>query len=100
MKSIESRLHLKRRLYRFQLKRGLFISEYMNNYKNLLADLVNVDVETKDKAVILMNFLLDEEYVTFVLTLIMIKKTLNYSVVSDALTNYKVRRKNKQFFFK
>ena len=63
-KSIESRLHLKRRLYRFQLKRGLSISEHMNNYTKLLADLFNIDVkiEEEDKAVILLNSLPAEEY--------------------------------------
>jgi len=57
-------LHLKRRLYRFQLKRGLSIDEHMNNYTKLLAYLVNVDVEIKkeDKAIILLNSLPDEEY--------------------------------------
>ena len=43
-KSIETRLHLKRRLYRFQLNRRLSIDDHMNNYMKLLANLVNVDV--------------------------------------------------------
>ena len=30
-KSIENSLHLKRRIYRFQLKKGISISEHMNN---------------------------------------------------------------------
>jgi len=72
MKSIEFRLLLKRRLYRFQLKKGLSIAEHMNNCTKLLADLVNVDVdiEEEDKALVLLNSLPDEEYETFVLTLI------------------------------
>ena len=51
-KSIESQLLLKRRLYRFQLKKRLSIAEHMNNYTKLLTDLVNVDVniEEEDKA--------------------------------------------------
>jgi len=55
MKSIESRLFLKRRLYHFQLKKGLSIAEHMNNYIKLLTDLINVDVDIKkeDKALIL-----------------------------------------------
>ena len=48
-KSIESRLHLKRRLYRFQLKKGLSISEHMNDYTKLFTDLVNVDVDIKEE---------------------------------------------------
>jgi len=49
MKSIESRLQLKRRLYRFQMKRGLFIDEHMYIYTKLLTDLVNVDVKIDEK---------------------------------------------------
>ena len=52
-KCIESLLLLKRRLYRFQMKRELTIDEHMNSYTKLLIDLVNVDVKIKeeDKAV-------------------------------------------------
>jgi len=61
-KSIESQLLLKRRLYRFQLKKGLSIAEHMNNYTMLLIDLVNVDVDIveEDKTLILLNSLPDE----------------------------------------
>ena len=40
-KIIESRLQLKS----FQMKRGLSVDEHMNNYTNLLTDLVNVDIK-------------------------------------------------------
>ena len=61
----------------------------MNNYTKFLADLVNVDVEIKeeDKAIFLLNSLPDEEYATFVLTLINDKQTLNYNDVSTVLVN-------------
>ena len=97
-KSIESCLQLKRRFYCFQLKRGLSIDEYMNNYTNkLLTDLVNVDVkiEVEDKTLILLNALPDEEYETFTLTLINGKQIFIYSDVSPALVNYEVRRQDK-----
>ena len=70
----------------------------MNNYIKLLTDLVNVDVAIKeeDKALILLNSFPDEEYETFILTLINNKQTLNCSDVSAALVNYEVRRKDKQ----
>jgi len=50
----------------------------MNDYTKLLTDLVNVDVDIKeeDKALILLNSLPDEEYETFVLTLINGKQSL------------------------
>jgi len=46
-------LHLKRRLYRLQLKE-IFIGDHMNNYTNLLPDLANVDevIKDQDKALI------------------------------------------------
>ena len=44
----------------------------MNDYTKLLTDLVNVDmdIEEEDKALILLNSLPDEEYETFVFTLV------------------------------
>jgi len=73
-------LYLKERLYRFQLKRRLVIDDHMNNYTKLLAGLVNMDVVIKeeDKTLIFLNSLSDEEYETFILTLINGKKSLNY----------------------
>ena len=85
----------KRRLHRFQMKRGHSIEEHMNSYTKLLTDLVNVDVKSdeEDKAVILLNFLPKEEYETFILTSINEKKFLNYNEVAAALVNYEVRRR-------
>ena len=62
-------MQLKRRLYRFQVKRGLSIDKHMNNYTKVLTDLINMDVkiDEEDKAVILLNSLPDEEYETFTL---------------------------------
>ena len=62
-----SRLHLKRKLYHFQLNRVFSIDEHMNNYTKFLSDLinVNVEIEEEDKAVILLNSLPDEEYETY-----------------------------------
>ena len=71
-KSVENCLHLKRRFYYFQLKRETFISDHINIYVMLLADLANVNVmiEDEDKALILLSSLPDERDETFVLTLI------------------------------
>ena len=46
-----------------------------------------------------MNSLPDEEYKTFVLTLINGRKSLNYNDVSAGLINYEVRRQDKQSSF-
>ena len=69
-KSIENWLHLKRRLYCFQLKKEISISNLMNNYTRLLADLTNVVevIKDEDKALILLRSLPGEEYETFILT--------------------------------
>jgi len=58
-KSIKSRLQLKRRLYRFQMKLGCSIDGHMNSYTKLPTDLVYVDVKIDEKynAVILLNSL-------------------------------------------
>jgi len=45
----ENRLHLKRKRYHFQLKKGISIDELINNYAKFLADLANVDEVVKDK---------------------------------------------------
>ena len=98
IKSIENHLHLMRRLYSFQLKRGISISEHMNNYMKLLADLAYVDmvIEEEDKALILLSSLPDEDYETFILTLINGKQSLNYNEVSSTLVNHELRRKDKE----
>jgi len=57
---------------------------------------MDVEIEEEDKVMILLNSLLDEQYKTFVLILINGEKILNYSNVSAALINYKIRKKNKQ----
>ena len=98
-KSIENWLHFKRRLYCFQLKKRISISEYINNYTKLLVDLTNMDEVFKDenKALILLSSLSDEEYEKFVLTLINDKLSLSYNDVSAALVNHEVRKKDKEF---
>ena len=53
-KSVENRLHLKMKLYHFQLKGEISISDHINNYTKLFTDLTNLDVaiEDEDKALI------------------------------------------------
>jgi len=97
-KSIENRLHLKRRLYHFQLKGEIFISDHINNYMKLLTNLINLDVviDDEDKALTLLSYLPDARYETFVLILINERTSLNYSEVIIALLNLEFRRKDKE----
>ena len=80
MKSVENHLYLKRRMYHFKLKRGASISDHINTYMKLLADLANVDVviEKEDKALTLLSSLPDEGYETFVLILKNERTSLKY----------------------
>jgi len=96
-KSIDNSLYLKRRFYHFQLKKGISIGECMNNYTKLLTDLANVNVviEKEDKTLVLLSSLLDEDYESFVLSLINGKQILNYNEVSSALVNHELKRKDK-----
>ena len=48
-KSTENRLHLKRRFYRFQLKKKISIGGHIDNCTKLLAYLANVDEMIKDE---------------------------------------------------
>ena len=57
---------------------------------------MEVYIEEEDKALIFLNSLPDEEYETFVFTLINGRQSLNYNDASAALINYEVRRKDKQ----
>jgi len=93
-------LHLTRRLYRFQLKRGTSISDHINIYTKLLTNLANLNVviEDEDKSLILLSFFTDEGYETFVLTLINGKTSLSYSEVTIALMNFELKRKDNECF--
>ena len=103
-KSVENCLHLKRRIYHFQLKGEISISDHINNYMKLLADLTNLDVviEDEDKALILLSSLPVEKcetfvgYETFVLTLINERTSLSYSEVITALMNLELKRTDKE----
>ncbi|GFS36820.1 hypothetical protein Acr_00g0048190 [Actinidia rufa] len=44
-KSVENRLYLKKKLFRFQYKQGTSMNEHLNNFNKILADLQNLDVE-------------------------------------------------------
>ena len=70
----------------------------MNNYMKFLADLANVDlvIEEEDKVLILLSSLLNEDYETFILTLINGKQSLSYNEVSSALVNHKLRKEDKE----
>ena len=60
-KSVENRLYLKKKLFRFQYHVGISMSKHLNDYNKILANLQNLEVEIKDmdKALLLLNSLPD-----------------------------------------
>ena len=83
----------------FLVEEGISISNHINTYTKLLADLaiVAVAIEEEDKALILLSSLPDKGYETFVLTLINGKTSLKYSELTTALVNLELRRKDKEY---
>lgn len=70
----------------------------MNTLMKLLTDLANVGEKISDeyKALVLLSSLSDDEYETFVLTLINRRSALKFNEVAAALFAYDERRKDKQ----
>ena len=93
-KSIENQLHLKKRFYQFKMKRGVSIREHVNNFTKLLSDMANVDiiVEDEDKAMLLLCSLPEDDFGTFVLTMINERTTVSYKEVTSALVNFELRK--------
>jgi len=70
----------------------------MNNCTKLLTDLANVDkmIKEEENLLIMLIYLLDDEYETFILILINDKLSLSYYEVSAALVNHESKRKDKE----
>ncbi|KAK0597034.1 hypothetical protein LWI29_021128 [Acer saccharum] len=61
-KSLENRLYLKKKLFRFTYVPGMSINNHINMFNKILADLLNLDehFSEEDKALLLINSLHDE----------------------------------------
>lgn len=94
-KSVENRLYLKKKLFRFQFKKGTPMIEHLNNFNKILADLQNLDVEfiDEDKALLLLNSL-PESYEHLTTTLLYGKDEVKFVDVSNALVNNEYRKKD------
>ena len=82
------------------MKREVYISDHIKTYTTLLTDIANVDVTIgdEDKVLILLSFLPNEGYETFVLTLINERTSLSYVEVTTTLVKLKLRRKDNVSF--
>ncbi|KAK0583590.1 hypothetical protein LWI29_038519 [Acer saccharum] len=94
-KSIENRLYLKKKLFRFQYKKGISMIEHLDNYNKILVDLQNLDVEIsdEDKALLLLNSL-PETYEHLTTTLLYGKDEVKFIDVSNALVNNEYQKKD------
>ena len=94
-KSVENRLYLKKKLFRFQFKQGTSMHEHLNAFNKILADLQNLDVEIddEDKALLLLNSL-PNTYEHLTTTLLYGKDEIKFNDVSNALMNNEVRKKD------
>ncbi|XP_020266969.1 uncharacterized protein LOC109842514 [Asparagus officinalis] len=79
-KNIENQLHLKKIFYQFKMNRGVSIREHVNNFTKLLSDMANVDimVDDEDNAMLLLCSLSEDDYGTFVLTMINGRTIVSY----------------------
>ena len=60
-KSMENAHYLKKKLFRFDFKKGISINKHLNSFNKILVDLKNLDVTNADddKALLLLNSLLE-----------------------------------------
>lgn len=96
-KSIGNRLYLKKELFRFQFKTGNSLSEHLNDYNKILADLQNLDVKIndEDKTVLFLNSLPDT-YDHLTTTLLYGKDEIKFDDVCNALINNEFQKKDQQ----
>ncbi|KAK5773311.1 hypothetical protein PVK06_049617 [Gossypium arboreum] len=96
-KSLENRLYMKKKLYRFTYAPGMSMNDHVNSFNKILADLLNLDekFEDEDKALLLLNSLPDE-YDHLTTTLLHGKDTITFDAVYSALYRSKTRKKDKR----
>ena len=96
-KSVENRLYLKKKLFHFQYRAGISMSEHLNDYNKILADLQNleVDISNEDKSLLLLNSL-SNTHDHLITTLLYGKDEIKYDGVSNALNNYEYCKEDKQ----
>lgn len=96
-KTIHNQNYLLRKFYRIDMRKGISMSEHLNDFTKIIADLVNlgVDVSDETKAVCLLNSLPDE-YEQLATTLTYGKDKLVYGEISAALLNHASMRKDKE----
>lgn len=94
-KSLSSKLYLKQRLFGLKMSESGDLVAHVNNFNQIIGDLVRVDVkiEDEDQAMILLCSL-PPQYETLLTALTVDKTTIKLETVSAALLSHHERRQN------
>ena len=96
-KSLENKLYIEKKLYCFTYTPGISMNDHVNSFNKILADWLNLDekFEDEDKALLLLNSLLDE-YDHLTTILLHGKDNVIFDDVSSVLYNSKTRKKDRK----
>ena len=85
-KSVENKLYLKKKLFRFDYKKGISMAEHLDDFNKIITDLLNLDVkiDDEDKTLLLLNSL-PESYEFLVMTLLLGITDIDFEDVSNAI---------------
>ncbi|KAH9684673.1 DNA (cytosine-5)-methyltransferase 1B [Citrus sinensis] len=94
-KSLAKRLYMKRRLYTFSMKDGVAMKDHVDEFNKLILVLENVNIilEDKDRALILLSSL-PESYEHFVDILLYGRQILSLKDVKDALESKDLKKRS------
>ncbi|KAM7500938.1 hypothetical protein LguiA_025352 [Lonicera macranthoides] len=94
--SIENRLYLKKKLFRYEFSRGTSMNDHLDGFNKIISDLQGLDVEIddEDKAILLLNSL-PESYDHLTTTFIHGKENVTYDLVSSAVLANEKRLKER-----
>ena len=97
-KSVENKLYMKKKLFRFDYKKDISMAD-LDDFNKIITDLLNLDVKIgdEDKALLLLNSL-PESYEFLVTTLLHGITNIDFEDVSNALMNNEVRKKEKEAY--
>ncbi|KAE8682936.1 ABC transporter G family member 13 [Hibiscus syriacus] len=96
-KSSQNRLHMKKRLFRFDYQPGTSMNEHITAFNELVADLLGMNETFKDEDLALMLLSsLPDEFEHLETTLLHGKDNVTLKDVTDALYSYELRKKTKK----
>ena len=86
MKSLTSKLHLKRRLYSHRMAEGKYLEEHLTTFKEIVVDLETLEVKYEEEDLgLMLLFSLPNSYPNFRDTILHSRDTLTLNEVSKAL---------------